>query len=327
MNWIKENKFLAALCGGTLAGIIVLFFVGSHGSGIYQTAMDDYTAAADEVSGFEKSALYPTPEHRDAKGKALKDYSAAVETLQEAFQPFRPADMPNVSPQEFTDRLLEVNAETRKAFEEKNVIVPEPYFAGFEKYKTSLASGGTTGLLGYELGAIRNIMLALAAAGPSELKNVYRPELAEESGKTYEPGDAVARPFPLEVTFVGPEKSARDFISAITKLDEQFTVIRTLRIRNEKTDPPRASDAQCEKPPEPAAAADDVFGGGFVLPGEELDTGEEAPAEEAAEAPVVEEAPVSENTGRILSQVLGAEQVQVFVRLDVLQFLPAKKLP
>jgi len=324
MNWIKENKFLAALGGGTLAGLILLIVVGLHGSGRYETAMEEFTTAADDASSFVKGPVYPTPQNRDAKSKAIKDYRQAVETLQTAFQPFRPGEMTNVSPQEFTDHLLAAKDETQKAFEDNSVEVPEPYFMGFEKYKTSLASRDSTGILEYELGAIKNIMLALAAAKPSELKNVHRPELPEESGKTYEPGDEVARPFPLEVTFVGPEKSAREFLSAIAKLDKQFTVIRTLRISNEKKNPPRASDAQFDKPPAAAPAALDIFGGGFVLPGDEP-AAEEAKPDEAVVAP--EEAAPSENSGRILSQVLGSEEVQVFLRLDIFQFLPEKKLP
>jgi hypothetical protein len=32
-------------------------------------------------------------------------------------------------------------------------------------------------------------------------------------------------------------------------------------------------------------------------------------------------------SGRILNQILGDEEIQVFLRIDVLQFLPAKELP
>jgi hypothetical protein len=57
-----------------------------------------------------------------------------------------------------------------------------------------------------------------------------------------------------------------------------------------------------------------------VLPGDDA----AAPAPAAETAP---EASKAADSSRILAQVLGNEQVQVFLRLDVLQFLPAKKLP
>jgi hypothetical protein len=37
--------------------------------------------------------------------------------------------------------------------------------------------------------------------------------------------------------------------------------------------------------------------------------------------------PSAPAAGRILSQVLGMEEVQVFVRIDLMQFLPPAKLP
>jgi hypothetical protein len=317
MSWIKENKFLAALGGGTLAGVILLYVVGSQGAGRYDTAKAEFDAAVSEAAGYEQGALYPTLPNRDAKRKAIEDYRKSVDSLQGAFQKFRPAEIKNVSPQEFTNRLLAANTDIRAAFQEAGVTVPEPFFVGFEKYKNILASGNSTGVLDYQLGTIKDLMLLLAKAKPAELKNFHRQEQPEESSQTYAAGESVAREFPLEITFVGPEKSVRDFLTAITKAENQYVVIRSLRISNMKKDPPRATDAQFEKP---AAKAGDAgpFGGGFVLPGDE-------PA--AAEKPADAAAPKVANSSRILSQVLGNEQLQVFIRLDVLQFLPAKKLP
>lgn len=327
MSWIKENKFVVALGGGTLVGTILLFVVGSQGAGRYEEAKEKFASAASEAAGYEGSPLYPKPENRDGKRKALEEYRKSLDSLQAEFQKFRPGEIKNISPQEFTSRLLAANAEVRKAFEDAGVTVPEVFFLGFERYKTSLASTNTTGLLDYQLSAIKSVLLSLAKAKPSDLKNLHRPILPEEENQAYKPGPSdIARPFPLELTFTGPEKAARDFISSLVVPDNHFVVIRSLRISNEKMDPPRAADAKFDKPAEAAPAAGaDLFGGAFVLPGEESDEPEtvgEDPAEEAA-APEVKTA----DSSRILAPVLGDEKVHVFVRLDILQFLPAKKLP
>ncbi len=322
MSWIKENKFIASLAGGTLLGAIVLFFIGAQGSKKYSTSKENFDAAYDEGSRFEKLEVYPKASNRDAKTTALELYKKSVDNLQAAFEPFRPKEIKNITPQEFTTVLLDANAEVSKAFEASGVQVPEPFFLGFERYKTSLASGNTTGILGYQLNSVKSLMLALAKAKPQSLVNLYRPSLAEEEGQTYTPAaNVVARPMPLEITFVGSEKSAREFLSSITKPDQQFIVIRTLRISNVKKDAPRAADAKFEAPPvapDAAPAADSA--GGFVIPGEA------APAADPTAAPVAT-APEAATSSRILSQVLGSEEVQVFLRLDLLQFLPAKKLP
>jgi hypothetical protein len=323
MSWIKDNKFVAGLAGGTLIGLIVLFFVGSLGSGKYDTAKEKFDTASGEAAGYEKGPLYPKTENRAAKSKALGEYRQAVESLQTVFEPFRPKEIKNSSPQEFTDSLLAANTEIRKAFTDAGTVVPEPFFVGFERYKTSLASGNTTGILEYQLKSIKRLLLAMSQAKMVELKNLYRPAIPEENGQTYTALDtSVARSFPLELTFTGTEEAVRKFLSTITKPEDHYVVIRSLRISNMKKDPPRAADAKFEKPKaqaEPAAGAD-IFSGGFVLPGETAPAEAEKAAETAAAAKPAD-------SSRILSQVLGMEQVQVFLRLDLLEFLPAKKLP
>jgi hypothetical protein len=320
MSWIKDNKFVAALVGATLVGAIALYLVGSQGVQRYQDAKERFDTAASEASEFERLALYPKVENRDGKRKAIEEYRKSVESLQAAFQAFRPQEIKNISPQEFTTRLLSANTEVRKAFEESGAIVPEPFFLGFESYKTSLASPSITGILDYQLASVKNLMLALAKAKPTELKNFSRPMLSEEEGQAYAPAAMdIARPLPVEITFSGPEASVRNFLSSITKPESQYVVVRALRIVNEKKDPPRATDAKYDQPTAPSTASGpDLFSGGFVLPGDETAApadGATAPANKAA------------SSGRILSQVLGDEEVQVFIRLDVLQFLPEKKLP
>ena len=88
-----------------------------------------------------------------------------------------------------------------------------------------------------------------------------------------------------------------------------------------------ASDAQFEKPKDAKADAgdNDVFESIFELPGEAIDDEEEA-AEDVVEEEEIADEPASD-TSRILYQVLGNESVQVIIRLDVMQFLPAKELP
>lgn len=322
MSWIQDNKFIAGLGGGTFLGVALLAFLGIKGSSRYEAAMEKFVAASEEVGAMEKLPLYPKTANKDGKAKALAEYTRSLETLQTAFEPYRSKQVTNVTPQEFTTALLAANAEVSKAFEEAGTTVPEAFFLGFEGYKTTLAPAKTTGVLKFQLSAITKLMLALAKAKPTALKNLYRPPLPEEEGQAYTPSaTAVARSFPLEITFTGSENSARQFVTALSSSENQLVVIRSLRVTNEKKDPPKAGDAKFDMPAEekPAAGDGGAFGGGFVLPGDEP----------AVDAPAVESKPTPKavDTSRILAQVLGSEQIQVFLRLDILEFLPAKKLP
>lgn len=324
MSWIQDNKFLVALGGGTLVGAAVIIFLGLQGSSKFEQAQMDYEAAFGEASGFVKGPLYPKDQNRDGKKKALDEYRAATESLQAAFGPYRPKEIKNSTPQEFTSSLIAANEEVRKAFENSETKLPEAFFLGFESYKSSLARSNSTGILSYQLGGIKDIMLALAKSGASELKNVHRPPLEEEDGREFKPADtAVARPLPVEITFLAPEKSVREFLSSVVKAEGKYVVIRSIRVASAKKDPPRAADAKFEKPAAAAPVGGDAFGG-FVLPGEEPKTDAAAPAAGAEATPAP--APAGDSS-RILAQVLGNEELQVFVRLDFMQFLPAKKLP
>jgi hypothetical protein len=320
MNWIKDNKFLVVLLVGTFLGAVLLFMLGSSAASRHDKAKEDFDAAASEATTFEKLALYPRQENRDGKTKALDEYRKTVGDLQSSFAPFRPEKIENVSPQDFTNRLKAVNDEVTKAFQESGCKVPEGFFCGFENYKTSLASGNATGILGYQLVGVRNLMLALAQSGATGLNNIHRPLLPEENGNPWPPQpDQVARPLPVEITFTGPEKSVRAFLSTIVKPEAQYVVIRSLRVANTQKEPPRAADAKFDKPAATkAVSASDLFGGAFVPPGDEL------PAQGGGVAPAPKPAA---DSSRILAQVLGNEELQVFLRLDLLQFLPAKNLP
>lgn len=326
MSWIKDNKFLVTLGGSTLVAAVALFVVGSNGRARYQSALADFSSAADEATKFERLPLYPNEVNRDGKSKALDEYAEAVGKLQEAFGKFRADELKNVSPQDFTNELKQANDEILESFEDAGTRVPEPFFCGFESYKSSLARSESTGILSYQLGGIRNVLMSLAKSGASELKNLHRVPLPEESGGVYEPaaGD-VARPLSIEITFTGSEKSVRGFLSSIANTDSQFVVVRSLRVANAKKMPPRASDAQFDKstttakPAKPAADAGDE---GF-FPSDDEAAEAEADAKEKAEP---EEKPAPATSSRTLFQVLGTEELQVFLRLDLMLFLPAKPL-
>lgn len=304
MSWIKDHTFAIALGGVTLAAAGALFVTASKGGSKYEEAKTEFDTAVEEARSFESLALYPQAENRDGKQKALDDYRKSLESLQQAFDKFRPGEIKNISPQDFTNHLIAVNDELRDTFGKAGTQLPDDFFCGFENYKDALARGNATGMLDYQLVGIRAVLMALAASGPSELKNLYRSPLTEEEGVEFKATDGqIARALPMEITFRANEKSLRTFLTALSKLDKHYAVIRTIRITNAKKEPPRTSDAKFE-----AVAVQN-------------------PNEMAPDAQPGAEAPELKPGTRILSQVLGLEEVQVFLRIDLMQFLPPAKLP
>ncbi|WP_193210456.1 Amuc_1100 family pilus-like protein [Luteolibacter marinus] len=326
MSWIQENRFAAGLGGITAVAAAGLIAWGVSAGKKYNTAKEEYEAASGEVDSMESARLYPSEENLSGKVKAVKEYTKEVGELEEAFVPFRTATPPNVDPDQFTEALLKAKEVAAAAFEKAGTELPAEFFLGSEVYTTSPVKKEATGILTYQLEAISQLAANLADAAPDKLLNIHRPLLAEEEGGKFEPAKGqLHRALPVEISFNGTEASLRKFLSSLDDSGKFYYVIRSMRVMNEKTKAPTASDGVFQSDePEGGAEAADPFGGagGFVLPGEE--PAEDAAAETPdAEAPAEEAPPADE--GNILQQVLGSEKINVFLRIDILQFLEANK--
>lgn len=318
MSWIKDNTFLVGLGGASLAGVAGLGFLAFKGLSRYDVAQAAYESALTDAQSYEQTPLYPNDTNRDGKIKALGEYRQSVNVLQASFEPYRPKELKNISPPDFSNLLKASSDEVAKAFDAASVKYPAGFFCGFDEYKTKPVDGGTTGLLGVQLHSVKSLMLELAKAGVGELKNIHRPSLPEEKGQKYEPtASDVARALPLEITFTARESSVRKFLSSLTNPGQQYLVIRSLRIQNTKKEPPRAADAKLDPPAAAGGTSPTAPTGGFVFPGDS------ATAQPAEAAP--EETP--KDSSRIAGQVLGSEDLHVFIRADLMLFQPAKPLP
>jgi hypothetical protein len=334
MSWIQENRFAAGLGGITAvaaAGLIV--FALSAGKG-YTKTKEEYDTTAAEVDKMVKGPLYPNEDNLSDKEKAVKDYKESVASLEKAFDKFRAPTPPNIEPGDFSDAIKKALDAATKAITDAKGEVPAEFFIGFEAYKDAPARKEATGILTYELDAVSNLFAGLAAAGPVKVLNTFRPPLEEEEGKTFDVKGKSYRALPFEIAFSGKEETFRKFLSSLDDSGKYYYVIRSVRIVNEKLKAPTSADGQfkAEEAGADAGAATaapgaDPFGGaaagGFVLPGE-ADAATPPPADTPAPEPAAP-APAEGGSGVILQEVLGSEKINVFLRLDIIQFLDAPK--
>jgi hypothetical protein len=340
MNWIKSNPFVSGLAGITLLLCGILYSLASKWGTQYADAKAGFDEAFQAVTTAESIPLYPTADLRDGKTKALTEHREAIANLSKLFDKYRPKSTDNISPQAFTDRLLAANDEVTKAFGETEL--PENFFLGFEGYRSQLARSEATGTLLHQMDGIKAALLGLAKSRPGALLKVHRVLVPEEGGGNFQPApNEIARYFSFEVTFKGSEQSVRDFLNSLGATDSHYFIVRTLRIINERDTPPQVADARFEKSEAETAeiAPANPFGDSFF---EQPETVEEPAAEEPA-PPAGETAPDADpvaadpeaaappappvDTSRILAQVLGNEELIVFVRFDIALFLPAAELP
>lgn len=328
MHWLLSNRFISVLALITILCIAGFGYYGMNGGDRKDLAKQEFDGAMAEVQQFERTQPYPVEVNRAAKQKAIDDFRKQVEALKLAFDPYRPGDLPATSPESFVEHLKKLTKETKSEAELNNMKLPEQFYCGFKQYVAgSLPARSATGLLSYQLDAIQEILMILAGSGATELINLHRPVLAEESNHVYQPDpDDVARALPLEFTFRGPERSVRKFASSLSANKNRYWVIRSVRVGNLKKDPPKTSDAKfadtkASTSPDAGLPFSDIFN--------QLEEASENTSEEKAGEGTAPPAasPVSDGGAKILALVLGNEELMVHIRADLMMFLESKKLP
>lgn len=316
MSWLKENLFISFLAVITLIVCATLTIFAKSGSSRYQAANESFQSAYSEIRSLERIPLYPSSSSRDAKKKALDDYRSSIIDLQGSFSGYRSVKLPEMTTQEFTSKLKATRKEIVSEYKATGVKIPENFFLGFEGYRGTLANSDAVGILSYQLDIVNYVNSELAKAKPTELIRFYREELPEESGEIYSPeNNEIARTFGYEITFKGSEKSVREFLNSLGVTSPYYLVVRSIRISNENGAPPKITDAKFEvdtaEVEVEAGSVDNFFG---TNDSSEPTTEEE----EDSQAPQLD-------TSRILTQVLGREDVEIFIRFDATLFAEAPK--
>lgn len=340
----KEKTFVGILAGVTVLCAGGLYYFAGQGSSRFDAAKEQFTTLSDEIGKMENLPLFPTVENKESKEQAVAAYQAEATQLAQKLQAMRPTTMPVSDPQTFTNTLVKTAEETIKTYAAAGLSVdgdtgslPRGFYLGFEDYTSTPAQQGATSILTYQLGAISEVHSLLAAAKPVKLLNFMRAPLEEEKGGSYTPvGGRPYRALPFEISFSGSESSLRNFINGLQTSKSHFYVIRTIRVKNEKQTGPKASDVRFETAKAPGGTPggsifDDIDS--FELPAPDAPAAPvvDAPAPDgAAPAPEAEAAPpapapptVKADESRILMQVLGSENIEVFLRVDILLFDPA----
>lgn len=318
----QEKKFIGILAAATVLGAGGLYFVASDGADRYTASKEQFDALSSDINQMQNLSLFPTPQNKQEKEKAIASFKADAEALTSKLIAKRPKSLENINPQAFTNLLVKTAQEVKKKYAAEGLQIdgddadlPKGFYLGFENYVSTPAQGSATGILAYQLGAINEVHTLLAAAKPKKLLNFYREVLPEEKGEEYTPSATQPyRTLPFEVSFSGPESTLRDLINGLQQSPKHLFAIRSMRIVNEKQSPPKASDANFDEEQESTASEPESTSAvaTFVLP----EVGEPA----AAEAAPAEEPTAAPDNGRILKQVLGSEEIQVFLRIDLVLF-------
>jgi hypothetical protein len=343
VSWIKNNKFEAFLLLLVVAVAVGSGLYGNDKGALYEEAKGSYEGYNSTVTRLELMRPYPTTENADAYEGQVDEYEKTVYALEAKMLAYRPDKIESISPPKFIENLNAVRAEVIDAFDAQGVEHPgDQFYLGFKNYTGGLPKEKAAAQLNYQLSAMKAIFEVVSVAKPSALLNVHRAVLAVEKDKAPESvargrgGRQVAKsgsqgepPFerlPVEISFVSSEPVMRKIVSDLTSHPDYYFVVRSLRIQNEKRDQsPAKDDVEFDAPDDAGDDAGDPFPG-FEdnLPAD--DAGDPGAAEEplGVEAPAVPALGAGDKGSRVLGQILGAEQINVLLEIDVLLFKGAK---
>ena len=312
MNWIKENKFLAGFIAVMVLGCGVLGFLVMTASGKYTEAEDAYTAAEADLKRLQGLAPFPNSENLKKLEAQRKEATEAVNTLH---RNLAAAEIPieALTPEQFQDKLR-ASVTDVKAKAAAKPKLPEKFYMGFDKYETEPPERAAAGPLGRQLKAMQWVVEQFIDVKAAEIRELGREELPEEKskGKAEKPaapagpgGPAAAKDkgdkqklvtkHPFWITVLVDQGGLRKVLNSIVSSKEQFLIVRTIEVKNEKDRGPSRIDPSAAQPAAPVQPAD----------------------------PAAKPAPAAPPT----SIIVGEERVEVTLRLETIDFadVPAAK--
>jgi hypothetical protein len=341
MDWIKEHKTLSGLLGVIIAGFIALAVMlwGSYGA--YGEALDAYSTTDKKLNRLESAPLYPNQENLTAKKQLVEEYEGEVRKLQSTLLNLQPP-IADISETDFQAKLKQRMAETRQkaGLNEDTSRIPKNFAFGFDVYVNSLPASGTAKDLNDYLDAVDAIVQLALDSGVKKIDTLTRSDLASEKGggaaapapsttssfvnppstsgskkaaSAVEPPPAqVVERRQVQMKVVadqGPLQALLNGLASASKM-HYFTVVRVLRLENEKMEGPSRALAAPPKPdpdavPEASSLSSD---------------GESSTAEAKPAGPEVIVAPTAAPLDAVA--VMGRESLHAHLEIDIIRYLP-----
>ncbi|MBB5033471.1 Amuc_1100 family pilus-like protein [Prosthecobacter vanneervenii] len=316
MDWIRENKPLAAILGVILVGTLALGYLLYDSWSSYEETKEGYIGLGNQMAALKGARLAPTDANLQAKKQMVDEYAADVNKLGAALLILQPKVEP-MKDIEFQAKLKTKISEIRTAAQSK-MQLPADFAFGFDEYTSSLptSAAAATELSGY-LDAMDELVKMLLKCNVQSLDLLERSKLALEAKAAANApagGAAAQRQGAAEIL----EKRQ---ISLILTLDQGalqllvsrlattempfFTSVRQLRIENQLQEGPLRSSVRL-----PATNGPKMGGGQAAAASEEVASDEIRPP---APAPID------------TIPVFGNELLKVRMEIDLVKFLDAAK--
>lgn len=285
MNWFQQNRFLGTfLLVSGLATLAALFFLWSARSG-FAEAKARFDETASELNRLQRLTPFPSDDNLRKMKTQSEDYAAELNKLKEQLKT-RVLPVVPMAPNEFQARLRQAVTSVTEKARANRVKLPENFNLGFDEFVASLPDTAAAPRLGQELAqvellvnnlldarieaivSLRRIARPVAAATPTPLPGRRLPPAAPSGPQLIERNV-------VEVEFVSLPGATRRILNQLSAIEQQFYIVRTLHVLNEKDKGPAREVAGANtSAPSPAASpgASPVAALSFIVGNERIQT-------------------------------------------------------
>jgi hypothetical protein len=242
MNWFRENRWLGTFLIVCAISVLLALYLLFRSKSNFEDASAQFNDAAAERNRLEHLDPFPNEANYQQLKVHFENYNAALNKLKDELKTqMRPVDP--LAPNEFQSRLRQAIIAVTERARGNRVKLPDNFHLGFDEFTTALPSTASAPLLGQELAQAEALMNALIDARVDAVTTFQRTSLSPETTATTpaarKPGATTTNSKVIErnvvdVSFVAAPPAARKVLNEIAGSSQQFFVVRTLHVRNER---------------------------------------------------------------------------------------------
>lgn len=297
------------------------FVVSSYGK--YSGARTDWEEKVNTIESLERRVPYPNTKNEDSLREKVDVYRTSVDSLLTTLKSFQREFNMDLRNTDF-QQLIKTRVQDFRQLAAKEGLEIESdteFQLGFDAYANSVPAQDLVPVLDYELEAIDFMLRKLVESDAVKLSNFERDPIPGEAGGEEVPGDAVVHKYPVRFRFRGSHDSLQKFVNQLANDKQFFYIVRVLKVKNEVTEGPAKLTAgggtgysKFENPLTKEVATPEMVAEWRG------DGASDQEVEEKAKAAGFIKADVD---ARVL---MGQEQLDVFMVVDIARFLSAEEL-
>jgi len=255
MDWIRENKPLAAILGVIIVGSLALGYLLYDAWSTYEETKEGYLGVGGQVAALEGARLAPTQANLEGKKKMVEEYAQVVDRLGKTLLILQPPITP-IKDIEFQAKLKTKVSEARQATQSK-MQLPADFAFGFEDYTKSLpVSDAAAAELSAYLDAMDELVKLFLKCNVHSVDELQRSKLAVETqAAPAQPGQqqpgaaAILERRQISTVLTLDQGALQLLIGRLASPSDMpfFTNVRLLRIENQRQDGPLRAEVRIPK--------------------------------------------------------------------------------